>query len=170
MKEREEGGNNSSLTAGRKITFRALTKERGRRKGAGATRRRERENAIRRKRTENCAAKEWKRIYEVPRICPPSFLSIGMYDRQPNWSHAPTTGDSPPCPIRASFAILSVAPLAVNFCREKKDGPSNFSRHRCAFSAARARVTRSITLSIKAVIYFGPIGRDTLITGYYDSR
>lgn len=47
------------------------------------------------------------RVYEVvSRICPPGFLSIGMYDRQPNWSHSSRTDDRRVPSV--SFAILSI--------------------------------------------------------------
>lgn len=43
----------------------------------------------------------------VSRISPSGFLSIGMYDRQPNWSHASATCGFVP----ASVAVLDRLPL-----------------------------------------------------------
>lgn len=86
-------------------------------------------------------------------FCPPGFLSIGMYDRQPNWSHS----DDRRVPS-VSFAN-PLDRFAFNFSRGKRRPLMNSVLHAASILSAAflAAVTRPIALSIKAKKYFGLI-------------
>lgn len=151
-----EKRNNLGFSPGWKITSRALANDCERR-------REEKEDEIQPRRSERhesrCAFTKLFRAF-----CPPGFLSIGMYDRQPNWSHS----DDRRIPS-VSFAN-PLDRFAFNFSRGKRRPLMNSVLH-AAYRFSRLRFCAAADSFIdKSKKVFRADNRDTLITAYYDSR